>query len=47
MVPIHEIEPDLEAIVSDEELLLIETLVGREPPFAVDAGYDRPRPWVY
>ena len=32
---------------TDEELLLIETLVGREPPFAVDPGYDRPRPRVY
>ena len=28
---------------TDEELLLSETLVGREPPFAVDPGYDRPR----
>ena len=32
---------------TDEELLLIETLVGRETPFAVDPGYDRPRPRVY
>ncbi len=32
---------------TDEELLLIETLVGREPPFAVDPSYDRPRPRVY
>ena len=32
---------------TDEELLLIEILVGREPPFAVDPSYDRPRPRVY
>lgn len=32
---------------TDEELLLIESLVGREPPFAVDPSYDRPRPRAY
>lgn len=32
---------------TDEELLLIESLVGREPPFAIDPSYDRPRPRSY